>query len=185
MSTLIVKKIFPTILSASILLFLLVLPADAAIFIKIEGVDGESMAEGHENWIEVLSVSESIARPADTSGSGRRRGSAIFEDVVLEKFLDKTSPKLREALAQGRNYPLIDIDITTNCGDREVVYFSYEFRNSQLSSISLKGMSAGGDRPNEEFSLNFEEIKWTYTIIEPDCSSGGKVEASWSLEEGL
>jgi len=185
MFTLIVKKIFPSILSASILLFLLALPADAAIYMKIEGIDGESTADGHEDWIELLSVSESIARPDDgATGSSRRRGAAVFEDIVVEKFLDRTSPKLRQALAEGRTYPKVDIDITRICGEHEVVYFTYELVNSQLGSISLEGMSAGGDRPVEDFSLNFEEIKWTYDIIGPDCSSEGTVEAEWSIERG-
>ena len=143
------------------------------------------MDRNHEGWIEVLSIAERISLPAgDTSGTTRTRGSVVFEDVELEKFLDKTSPVLREKLARGEHFPKVDIDITKRCGDSEVIYFSYEFVNAQLSSISLEGMSAGGARPTEDFSLNFEEIKWTYTTIEPDCSSGGKVEAIWRLETG-
>lgn len=184
MYTLIVKKLLPPILSASILLFLVALPADAGIYMQIDGLPGNSRVAGHEDWIEILSVSESISRPAPSAGSTRRRASAVFEDIGVSKNLDLTSPKLREALAQGRVYPRVFIELTATCsGGPEQTYFTYQLTNAQLTSVSLKGMS-GGDRPTEELTLNFEEIKWTYQIFNNDCSEGGKVEATWNVGTG-
>ncbi len=41
------------------------------------------------------------------------------------------------------------------------------------------------DAPMEEFSLNFEEIKVTYTECDEMGMSKGNVEFSWKVEEGL
>jgi len=42
----------------------------------------------------------------------------------------------------------------------------------------------GDDIPMEEFSLNFEEIKVTYTENDSTGKSKGNVEYSWKVEEG-
>jgi type VI secretion system secreted protein Hcp len=165
-------------------LFLLPFSANADIFMKIDGLDGEATDANHEQWIDILSVSESLHAPeiASTDGS-RRRGAVVFEDVVVAKVLDKTSPKLREALAQGKVYPQIEIEITRNCGSGQVTIFKYDFKNPSLTSVSLQGTDSDA-LPVEMLSLNFEEIKWTYTELDGTCAKQGDVEATWKVEEG-
>lgn len=158
--------------------------SQAAIFIKLGDIQGESNDRDHQNWIDVLSVSEGIHFPSgDTSGTTRIRGSAVFDDIGIGKELDKSSPRLREALARGEVLPKVEIEITASCDGARVVYFRYELTNVLLTSISLNA-SGNETAPTEDFSLNFEEIKWTYTILENDCSTGGKVEANWAVDRG-
>ena len=99
------------------------LPAVAAVdmFIKIEGVQGESKAAAHEGQIEVLSWSwgetnaGSHTRPSQqrvmvapkqgegATGATRRRGDTTLGDVVVVRELDKSSTKLQEASVGGTN----------------------------------------------------------------------------------
>ena len=164
-------------------LFLLPFSADADIFMKINGLNGEATDENHMEWIDVLSVSESLHAPdTGATGSTRQRGSVVFDDIVVTKELDKTSPKLREALAQGMVYALIEIEITRNCVGQEAI-FKYDFINSSLTSVSLQGTDSDA-LPVEMLSLNFEEIKWVYTELDESCAKQGEVESSWKVEEG-
>jgi len=165
-------------------LVLLPFSANAAIYMKIDGLEGESTDVNHEGWIDVLSVSESLHAPTGpTSGATRQRGAVVFEDIVVAKELDRTSPKLREALAQGRVYPKIEIEITGSCDSEQVTYFKYEFKNASLTGVSLDGSDSDA-LPIEMVSLDFEEIKWAYTELDHDCKKGGQVEATWKVEEG-
>ena len=181
-----VNKILSNTLPVFFLSYLLVFPAHAAMYLKFDGVDGEATAAGHEGWIEILSVSESISRPdAGSTGATRRRGAAEFSDIEVSKLLDRTSPKLREALAQGKVYPKVEIHITRSCIDAaQATYFSYELTNSMLNVVSLSGTNTASP-PVEELSMNFERIKWTYDDLDTNCDSRGKVEASWNIEQGV
>jgi type VI secretion system secreted protein Hcp len=77
-----------------------------AAFIKFDGVDGEASAVAYEGWSELEAVNQVIRREVDPeSGSIRTRANATFEDIVCEKILDKSSPKLAEAIALGRCFP--------------------------------------------------------------------------------
>jgi type VI secretion system secreted protein Hcp len=181
----IVRFILPvfTLLLAS---FLFTSPASAAVFAKFDGIDGEAKAVGHEGWMDVISITESITRPSSgATGASRRRGAAIFNDLVLVKMLDKASVKLREYLAQGRVIPKLEIELTTNYGGPSVTYFRFELKNVMITSLSLNASVDTTSGPGtESLSVSFEEIIWTYTEFDDTGNAKGNIEASWKVEEG-
>ena len=152
--------------------------ANAAAYIKFDGIDGEATDRGHDSWINVLSISHSITRNADSSATARSTGAASFSDLSVTKELDKSSPKLAEAISTGRVIPKVVFDLTSSSG----TYLKYELKNVMITSYSMSG--SADDVPMEELSLNFEEIKMTYTEYGADGKSKGNVEYSWKVEEG-
>lgn len=163
-------------------------PASAG-YIKIGDIKGESQDSEHKEWINLLSVSHGITRPmsAGISGSTRQRGSATFGDVVVVKELDKSSPKLQEALATGQVFGELELDLVSpsSGGRPSEPYLKWELKNVQITGYRLSGAVSGNDRPTETISLNFEEIKVTYTELDAATgTSGGKVEYGWKVEEG-
>lgn len=152
--------------------------ADAAAYIKFEGVDGEATDTGHEQWIDVLSVSHSISRVMDSSLSTRSSGGVVFGDITVTKELDKSTPKLAEAVATGKAIPKVEFHLASSQG----TYYAYELKNVMVTSYSMSGDA--DDRPTEEISLNFEEIKMTYTEYGSDGKAKGNVEFSWKVEKG-
>jgi len=151
--------------------------AEAAAYIKFDGVDGEATDAKHKEWIEVLSFSQSIHR-GDSGSSVRTTASVVFEDIVLTKELDKSSPKLAESVATGKVIPKVEFELTSSAG----TYYKYELTNVMVTSYSVSGTA--DDRPIEQVSLNFEQIKTTYTEYGSDGSKKGNVETTWKVEEG-
>ncbi|MBC8471942.1 MAG: type VI secretion system tube protein Hcp [Planctomycetes bacterium] len=156
-----------------------------AAYIKFEGVDGEAQDKDHKNWSDLTSFSQVIHKPGSGTGSTRRRGDVVLEDMVLVKELDKSSPKLAEAVCKGKVFPKVEIDVTASYTDAgRVTYYRYELKNCQVISYNVSGSGQAEDVPMEELSINFEEIKVTYT----ECDQGGKkkgnIEYTWKVEEG-
>ena len=152
--------------------------AEAAAFLKFDGVDGESKDANHDKWIDVLSFSQTITREESSAGAARQRADVVFGDVVVVKELDKSSPKLAESMFMGKVFPKVEIHVASNVG----TYFAYELTNVMVTSYSISGDA--DDRPTEEVAFNFEEIKMIYTEMDSEGKSKGKVEASWKVEEG-
>lgn len=158
-------------------------------FIKIGDIKGEATDKEHKEWIDVLSVSHGIHRPGGSAtGQSRRRGAAVVEDISISKLLDKASPKLQETLLSGQVIPSVEFVMTRAHGPREtkqrLVYLKYELKNVLVTSYNIAGDEAMGT-PTEDFSLNFEEIKVTYTERDKKTgSSKGNVEYTWKVEEG-
>ena len=156
-------------------------------YLKIGDIKGESTDDGHKDWINLLSVSNSITRPmaAGASGATRHRSSATFGDIVCVKEVDASTPKLQEAIADGTNFKKVNIDLTTSSeGGKRVPYLLWELSNARVSSYSVSGATDGAP-PTEQISLNFEEIKVTYDKLGKDNKSGGKIEYTWKIEEGV
>jgi type VI secretion system secreted protein Hcp len=152
--------------------------AQAAAFIKFDGVDGEATDQDHKDWINLLSFSHSITRGDTPSDSTRTRAAATIGDIVVAKEMDKSSPKLAEAALSGMKFPIVEFHMASNSG----TYLKYELTNVMVTSYSVSG--AADDRPTEEITLNFEEIKVTYTEYDTAGKKKGNVEYSWKVEEG-
>lgn len=157
-------------------------------YLKIGDIQGESTDDGHKDWINLLSVSTSITRPmgAGASGSTRHRMSATFGDVVCVKEVDASTPKLQESIADGTNYPKVDLHLCTSSeGGKRIPYLVWELKNARVTSYSVSGSTDGGNVPTEQVSLNYEEIKVTYDKLGKDNKSQGKIEYTWKIEEGV
>jgi type VI secretion system secreted protein Hcp len=157
-------------------------------YLKMGDIKGESTDDGHKDWINLLSVSNNITRPmgAGASGSTRHRSSATFGDIVCVKEVDASTPKLQEAIADGTNFPEVKLDLCTSSeGGKRVPYLKWELKNGRVTSYSVGGAADGAQVPTEQLSLNFEEIKVIYDKLGKDNKSGGKVEYTWKLEEGV
>ena len=157
-----------------------------AAFIKFEGVDGESKEQAHDKWSDLLSFSQPIHKPGSGgTGQSRRRGDVVLEDIVCTKELDKASPKLAESICKGKVFPKVEIELTASTTDEgRVTYYKYELKNVLVTSYNVGGSGQAEDVPVEEFSLNFEEIKTTYTEVDSAGNSKGDVEYGWKVEEG-
>ena len=159
--------------------------ASTMMFLKIAGVDGESQEKDHKGWSEILSFNQAINNPPVEGRSGRRLGQADFDDFVVVKSLDKSSPKIAESICKGKVFPKVEIHVSEYYTDAgRVTYYKYELTNVMVTSYSVGGSGDDEVVPMEEFSLNFEEIKVTYTETDNKGKSKGNVEYTWKVEEG-
>ena len=158
-------------------------------FIRFDGVDGECQDKDHKNWSPILTFSQGLHKPGGSAtGSTRRRGDVILDDLGISKELDKSSPKLAEAVTQGKVFPKVEIHVTASydqSGAGRVTYYAYELKNVQVTSYRVGGMvQTDGSQITEELSLNFEAIKVTYTEYDSKGARKGNIEYSWKVEEG-
>lgn len=154
-----------------------------AAYIKFDGLEGECKDASHEGWSDLQSYSQGMNKPGEGTGATRRRGDVQLDDITAGKELDKSSPKLAEAVCKGKVFPTVIIHQTASYTDSgRVTFFAIEMTNVQVVEYSVDGSAE--DVPTESLKLNFEEIKVTYTEWGSDGSSKGNVEYTWKVEEG-
>jgi type VI secretion system secreted protein Hcp len=155
-------------------------------YIKFDGIDGEAKDKDHDKWSDILSVSQAVSKPGrGATGPTRRRGDTIMEDIVVTKELDKSSPKIAEAVCKGKVFPKVEIHLTASYTDAgRVTYYAYELTNTQVTRYDFAGSGQSEDVPTEDLALNFEEIKVTYTETDSEGSEKGNIEYTWKVEEG-
>ena len=145
-------------------------------FLKIEGVDGESKDANHKNWINIESISHAMETSmSSATGAARRRGDVKISDISVVKELDKSSPKIMEAICTGKMIPSMQIHAKKN----GQVYLAYELKNVMVTSYKT---SAEGEAPKEHIQFNYEKIKMNYVQYNPRGVEQGKTEFSWDVK---
>lgn len=157
----------------------------AGMFIKFEGVDGEAQDGSYRGWCNALSFSQgqNLVEGQSLVGATRQKANVVFEDIVVVKELDKASPKLAEAVCQGKVFPKVEIHLTRSYASL-VTYYTYELNNVLIVGYRIGGSGYSEHIPTEKISLSFEEIKVTYTEIDEGGRPKGNVEYTWRVEEG-
>ena len=150
---------------------------DAIILDMGPDVRGESTRGSYVGKMELLSFSHGVAMQVtgDISSSERTSGRPSQQDMTVTKYLDSASPVLNQSCCEGRVFPQVEIIIGRDDHGSVVELMRYTLKNVLISSISIGG--GGGDRPVETLTLNYTEIKWTYT----PQKQGDSEEGRWNL----
>ncbi len=150
------------------------------MFLKLEGIDGESHDSKHGGEIEIHSFSFGVSQTGSFgSGGGGGTGKASFSDLSVMKSADKATPKLMQFCATGVH---IKTGILTvrKAGKDQQEYYVIKMEDLLVSSVQNAGSE--GQVPSESLSLNFSKIKFTYKEQKADGTLGGTVDFGWDLK---
>lgn len=150
-------------------------------FMKVEGVQGESLDAGHEGWIELLSyhydAAQSISQTASSSG-GATAGGVSLGDFQISKYVDCATPKLFELCCRGTHIPTVTIRIH-RAGSEKLKYLDIVMEEALIALVSGQGAEHSGF-PVEVVTLNYGRIRFEYSQQRrADGASAGIVTGGW------
>jgi len=151
------------------------------MYLKIEGVDGESKDSAHKNWIDVLNWSWGITQSGSAHvGGGAGSGKANVHDLTITKYVDKSSPTVMKHCASGKHFPECKLVVRKAGGDSPVEYLKIKMSDVMISGWTT-GASAGEDRVSETITMNFAKVHTEYTEQMADGSAGAGVPFGWDI----
>ena len=149
------------------------------LFIKFQGIDGESTEKDHGAWSNILSVKWGVSAVASNLGSGSAAGKPVFDDLSWTQVLDKSFPPLFGKIAAGNHISKVNIDFASPSGEGDRVYFQMEFHNVLLTSLGLIGDTSAKTTMSGAFA--YDTIAMTYLEYGPDGAIKDAIEASYDL----
>jgi type VI secretion system secreted protein Hcp len=155
------------------------------IFMKMDGIPGESMAKGHENWIEILSYSSQIREdlPATNTGGLVVAGRAIFGDMVLTKILDSSSIPIRLHCASAKKIPTALLEMILYGNYPEPLY------QVKLHDVIITGITSsaneGTEKPRETLSLTYSRVEWAYSTQDVKGNVGAPMKGGWDIKKNI
>jgi len=176
-----------TILVSSVLITSSMTTADAAIFMKIEGITGDVTEVNHVGWIDVDSFQFGVGRAISSPVGGAERvvGATSVSDITITTAMSIASPAIFTEAVAGTTGKEVMIDFTKTAGGSSVVFAHYVLTSTLISQYSVSAVGDNAGVASESISLNFLKIEWTFTPINPDGTSGGDpVSASFDLSTG-
>jgi type VI secretion system secreted protein Hcp len=144
------------------------------MFLKIDGVTGESTDERHKGEIDIVSFSWEIApKTGDLTG---RTARVCAHDISFVKSVDSASPVLISGAIVGTIAPKATLSMR-KAGEGQKEFLTIELVNVLVSSVSHAGSNSAGN-PIEQFTVNFTGGTVTYKPQKPDGSLGTPVVAN-------
>lgn len=150
------------------------------MFLKIEGVDGESADDKHKDEIDVQSFSWGMSQTGSMHiAGGGGSGKVNVQDMSITKYLDKASTVLMQKCCTGKHFPKATLTCR-KAGDKPVEYFVVTMEEVLVTSVS-EGGSQHDDSQSEMISLNFAKVKVKYTPQKSDGSAGAESELGFDI----
>ncbi len=140
------------------------------MFLKLDGIKGESADDKHKGEIDVLSWSWGASNGGTMhAGGGGGAGKANFQDITVTKWVDAASHKLIKSVSTGQHIKEALLTVR-KAGGKSLEYIKLTLNDCLVSSLSTGG-SGGEDRITENISINFAKFAFEYTPQKADGSA--------------
>jgi type VI secretion system secreted protein Hcp len=169
--------------------------AQADIYLKIDGIPGDSQDEKHKDEIEVLHVERGARRSCSMAhGAGGGEGKVMVEDIKVTMRPSKASPKLWNACLKGEHVKKAVLTERKAGGKQEEFDTTTltDFTVSAFHSSRGSGSSPGPDGKATDtpatnsvdvVHLNFAMIESEYRPQKADGSLGPPVRCGYDLKQ--
>lgn len=149
------------------------------IFLRIDGIPGESTDDKHKDEIEIEGftwgeTSSADAVMAEGKAMGGGRGKVNMQDVHIVMKLNKASPKLFLACANGQHIKNAVLTVR-RAGEIPDEFLTWTFTDVLVTSYQTSGSNSA---LTDQFSLSFAQIE-----VEYKPPSGASVRAGWDLKK--
>jgi type VI secretion system secreted protein Hcp len=150
------------------------------MFLKLDGIKGESKDHKHKDEIHIESFSWGMSQTgAHGTGGGGGAGKVHVHDISITKHLDKSSPGLMLACCNGKH---ISEGLLTvrKAGENPVEYLKIKLVDILVSGVQEAGH--GSDLLTESLTLNFAKFHVEYQ--EQDAKGKGTPggEMGWDVK---
>jgi type VI secretion system secreted protein Hcp len=152
------------------------LPIDAFatidMFLKIDGIKGESTDDKHRGEIDVLAWSWGESTSVNTAGrAGSATGKICIHDLQVTKYIDAATPPLIAAGATGTHFKTAVL-LMRKAGSLGS-FLSVTLSNVAVSSYATAPTGNDANSPLEKVTLQFDVLDGTYTVLNADGNPSG------------
>ncbi|MEA2381100.1 MAG: type secretion system secreted protein Hcp [Solirubrobacteraceae bacterium] len=162
---------------------------NADMFLKLDGVAGDSTDDKHKNEINVTSFAFALGRGGDGTGSAAGVAGVApaakgrLQTLRVDKLYDSASPKLFRAAASGQHIKSAVLTFRRS-GDNDIEFLTYTLSDVQVTSYDQGGKD--GDARDlgsleEEVGLTAAKMHVTEQTVDANGKKGPTVNADWAL----
>ena len=153
------------------------------LFLKIDGIAGESLDKAHKGEIELESFSwgETNEGPGRIGAGGGGAGKVQVQDLHVVAHVNKASPTLMLACATGKHLK-VAVLTARKAGKGQQEFLVFKFSDLLVSSYQIGGSAHGDELPTDQVAFNFGKIEMEYRPQKPDGTLDQAVKAGWDLK---
>lgn len=158
-------------------------PAWAAFdnYLKIDGIDGQATAKGHEKWIDISTWTWGVSQVGSApKGSAGGSGKSVFQDFTWLQGIDSSVVPLFLGVASDTHYKDATLDVVRAGGKDVGSFFQMIFSDVTLNSLVTSG---NDDDLKASGALDYMSVKMRYRPQKGNGSFGDWIEGAFSLKD--
>jgi type VI secretion system secreted protein Hcp len=151
------------------------------MFLKLDGIKGESKDATHKGEIHIESFSWGLSQQgASGAGGGGGAGKVAVHDISITKLVDSSSPALFLSCANGKHIKEGLITVR-KAGENPLEYLKIKLTDILVSGVQHAGH--GEASLTESLSLNFAKVELHYEEQDSTGKSVGSPQlAGWDIK---
>ncbi|EGT4388898.1 type VI secretion system tube protein Hcp [Cronobacter sakazakii] len=152
------------------------------MFLKVEGVTGESKDANHASWIDVLSFNWGAAQPGNMAvGGGGGTGKVNFQDLAVQAIVDKGTPAVLKFCASGKHVNKVELSVC-KAGGQQVEYSKIVLEDVLVTRTEFTGV---GQTDTVLVSYYFQAAKVNFHYWEQSNqgTKGAETKAGWDIKQ--
>ena len=155
------------------------------VFLKLDGVLGESVDARHKGEIDILSYTHSLtgAFARSAAGTGAAAGKTSCGPVTVMKYVDVSSPDLILSVANGKHIPKA-VFTFRRPGANQFEYYKVTLEDVVITEIEqseskINPSNPAAVRAMEKVSLIGRLFRFEYVLQAPDGRPGAMPKSGW------
>jgi type VI secretion system secreted protein Hcp len=130
------------------------------IYLKLDGIDGDSVAKSYEKWIQLSGVQFNAANVTSggSGGGGGVAGKAALNNFIITKQVDSSSIPLFVDVVSGKHIKNGKLVFQTRTKP-PILFLSIDLDNILVSDYKF-------NNANETYSFKFNSIRMSYYPID-------------------
>ncbi|WP_395067777.1 Hcp family type VI secretion system effector [Paraburkholderia silvatlantica] len=145
------------------------------VFLKIDGITGESQDAGHSGEIEVTNWTWKMSqRSSMMSGSGGGTAKATVEDLVIFHEVDRASPNLMSYCLTGKHVPKAVLTMR-KAGGVPLDFFRITMFDVIVTAVEMSSSY-------EQIRLSFASVRQEYIVQNTLGGSRGVITGTFDIK---
>lgn len=152
------------------------------MFLRVDGVSGESQDANHKGWTDITSFNWGASQPGTMfAGGGGGAGKVTFSDLSVMAPIDKSTSALLAGCASGKHFPKVEVSIC-KAGGSQIEYCLITLEDVLITGVYFGG-AQGNENLNMQYSFQASKVRQKYNEQTTTGGKGAEVSAGWNIKE--
>lgn len=152
------------------------------IFLKIDGIAGESQDSNHKGWTSIESFTWGASQPGNMSvGGGGGAGKVQYRDLSVRAHIDKATPAIMRYVSNGKHINKIEVSVCKAGGNQ------IEYCRITLEDVLITNALFNGTGQKELIAITYEfqaaKVKTQYWEQASSGGKGAESQSGWDIKE--
>lgn len=149
--------------------------------IKLDGIEGESAAQGREGHIDVTGWNWGMAWSAGLF-QGSNKGGADVRNLTFEHIIDAASPALMNTCVGGKIIPKAVLKQYKAGGASPLLFFTITLEEVRVTAID-NGLAGVEVQPTERVTLAFRKVTVEHSTQAKTGGGTGVKTFNWTIRD--